>query len=52
MNYFAASVVLMQVIAAAQYTRQGLYWEAALWISYGFGNFVLIILATKRLTNL
>lgn len=48
MNGFAIAVVVMQFIAAIQYIRQSLYWEAGLWISYGIGNIILIILATKR----
>jgi len=39
----------LQVCAAAQYIRQGLYWEAGLWLSYGIGNVILIVLALKRL---
>ena len=49
MNYFALAVVVLQVLAALQYIHQKLYWEAALWLSYGVGNVILIILAEKRL---
>lgn len=48
MNYFAATVVLMQILAAAQYARQGLWLESALWLTYGVGNILLIVLAVKR----
>ena len=51
MNYFAAAVVIMQIAATIQYIRQGLYWEAALWFSYGIGNVILMVLAAKRLTT-
>lgn len=51
MNYFAITVVLMQTAAAIQYARQGLYWEAGLWMTYGAGNIILMILAAKRLTT-
>jgi hypothetical protein len=49
-NYFATAVVLLQMCATVQYVRQGLYWEAGLWFSYGIGNTILIVLATKRMT--
>jgi len=49
MNFFALSVVILELLAAIQYVRQGLWLEAGLWASYGVGNLFLVFIAIKRL---
>lgn len=52
MNWFAAAVVVLQLIAGAWYClKDGLWLEGSLWFTYALGNIILMVLAAKRLAG-
>ncbi len=51
LNYFVLAVIGLEIVAAAQYVRQGLWLEAGLWLSYAVGNACLVFMAVYRLNG-